>query len=62
MRRAGKVVREVLELVRDHVRPGATTLDLEKVAEARISARAVAHVSFAGKDGENTELKRRHCR
>ena len=38
MRRAGKVVREVLELVRGHVRPGATTLvDLEKVAEARIA-------------------------
>jgi methionyl aminopeptidase len=36
MRRAGKVVREVLELVRSHVRPGATTLDLEKVAEKRI--------------------------
>jgi methionyl aminopeptidase len=37
MRRAGKVVREVLELVRDHVKPGATTLDLERVAESRIS-------------------------
>ena len=35
MRRAGQVVREVLELVRSHVKPGATTLDLEKVAEAR---------------------------
>ena len=30
MRRAGKVVREVLELVRSQVKPGATTLDLEK--------------------------------
>jgi methionyl aminopeptidase len=37
MRRAGKVVREVLELVRGHVKPGATTLDLEKAAEARIT-------------------------
>lgn len=36
MRRAGKVVREVLELVRGHVKPGATTLDLERVAESRI--------------------------
>ena len=36
MRRAGRVVREVLELVRNHVKPGATTLDLEKVAEAQI--------------------------
>src|SRR6202012_6038866 len=37
MRRAGKVVREVLELVRSQVKPGATTLDLENVAEARFS-------------------------
>jgi len=36
MRRAGRVVREVLELVRGHVKPGATTLDLERVAETRI--------------------------
>jgi methionyl aminopeptidase len=36
MRRAGRVVREVLELVRGLVKPGATTLDLEKAAEARI--------------------------
>jgi methionyl aminopeptidase len=36
MRRAGRVVREVLELVRGMVRPGATTLDLENAAEARI--------------------------
>ncbi len=37
MRRAGRVVREVLELVRSHVKPGATTLDLEKLAEKRIA-------------------------
>ena len=36
MRRAGAVVREVLELVRGMVKPGVTTLDLEKAAEARI--------------------------
>jgi methionyl aminopeptidase len=36
MRRAGAVVREVLELVRGLVKPGVTTLDLEKTAEARI--------------------------
>ncbi len=36
MRRAGRVVREVLELVRGLVKPGATTLDLEKAAEERI--------------------------
>ena len=37
MRRAGQVVREVLELVRSQVKPGATTLDLEKAAEARLA-------------------------
>jgi methionyl aminopeptidase len=37
MRRAGRVVREVLELVRDLVRPGATTLDLENAAEKRMT-------------------------
>jgi len=36
MRRAGRVVREALELVRGLVKPGITTLDLEKAAEARI--------------------------
>jgi methionyl aminopeptidase len=36
MRRAGQVVREVLDLVRSHVKPGATTYDLEKAAEARL--------------------------
>jgi methionyl aminopeptidase len=36
MRRAGRVVREVLELVRSLVKPGATTLDLEKAAEGRL--------------------------
>jgi methionyl aminopeptidase len=37
MRRAGRVVREVLELVRGLVKPGATTLDLEKAAEAKLT-------------------------
>jgi methionyl aminopeptidase len=36
MRRAGRVVREVLELVRSLVKPGATTLDLERAAEQRM--------------------------
>lgn len=50
MRRAGQVVREVLELVRSHVRPGATTLDLEKVAEAHIAALG-AKPAFKGYHG-----------
>lgn len=36
MRRSGQVVREVLEQVRRVVQPGATTLDLERVAAAKI--------------------------
>lgn len=36
LRRSGQVVREVLELVRGAVKPGASTLDLEAVAAAKI--------------------------
>jgi methionyl aminopeptidase len=36
MRRSGKVVREVLEHVRGIVKPGATTLDLENAAAAKM--------------------------
>ncbi len=50
MRLAGRVVREVLELVRSHVKPGATTLDLEKVAEAQIAALG-AKPAFKGYHG-----------
>jgi methionyl aminopeptidase len=50
MRRAGKVVREVLELVRSHVKPGATTLDLEKAAEARLTEMGVK-AAFKGYHG-----------
>ena len=51
MRRAGKVVREMLELVRSHVKPGATTLDLEKVAEARICENWASRPAFKGYHG-----------
>jgi methionyl aminopeptidase len=37
MRRSGKAVRTVLEHVRSLVKPGVTTLDLEKAAEAKIA-------------------------
>lgn len=50
MRRAGKIVREVLELVRSHVKPGATTLDLEKAAEARLKELGVK-AAFKGYHG-----------
>ena len=50
MRRAGRVVREVLELVRSQVKPGATTLDLEKAAEARLSELGVK-AAFKGYHG-----------
>ena len=36
MRRAGEVVRELLEAIRPLVRPGATTMDLEEAAAAKV--------------------------
>ena len=50
MRRAGKVVRETLELVRGLVKPGVTTLDLENAAEAHIKA-CGAKPAFKGYHG-----------
>jgi methionyl aminopeptidase len=50
MRRAGRVVREVLELVRAQVKPGATTLDLENAAEKKI-AELGAKPAFKGYHG-----------
>jgi methionyl aminopeptidase len=50
MRRAGQVVREVLELVRSKVKPGATTYDLEKAAEGRVNELGVK-AAFKGYHG-----------
>ncbi len=50
MRRAGQVVREVLELVRGLVKPGASTYDLEKAAEARLNELGVK-AAFKGYHG-----------
>ena len=50
MRRAGGIVREVLHAVQSMVKPGATTLDLEKVAEAMIE-KAGAKPAFKGYHG-----------
>ena len=50
MRRAGQVVREVLELVRGLVKPGVTTFDLEKAAEARLKELGVK-AAFKGYHG-----------
>jgi methionyl aminopeptidase len=50
MRRAGRVVREVLELLRSKVKPGVTTLDLEHAAEARLAELGVK-AAFKGYHG-----------
>ncbi len=50
MRRAGRVVCEVLELVRSKVKPGATTLDLENAAQARLNELGVK-AAFKGYHG-----------
>ncbi len=39
MHRAGLIVHEVLTALRDAVRPGLTTMDLEKLAEEKIAAK-----------------------
>ncbi len=36
MRRSGRIVRQVLDAVKQVVAPGVTTMDLERVAEAKI--------------------------
>jgi methionyl aminopeptidase len=50
MRRAGGIVREVLHAVQTMVKPGMTTLDLEKVAETMIE-KAGAKPAFKGYHG-----------
>ncbi|HZD78220.1 MAG TPA: type I methionyl aminopeptidase [Acidobacteriaceae bacterium] len=50
MRRAGGIVREVLHAVRAMVKPGVTTLELEKVAETMIE-KAGAKPAFKGYHG-----------
>jgi methionyl aminopeptidase len=50
MRRAGQVVREILELVRSRVKPGATTHDLERAAEGRLAELGVK-AAFKGYHG-----------
>lgn len=47
MRRSGEALRAVLDSLRDAVAPGVTTLDLEKIAEAKI-AEAGAVAAFKG--------------
>ena len=50
MRRAGALVRELLEVVRPHVKVGATTMDLEEVAAAKIAEMGVKS-AFRGYKG-----------
>ena len=50
MRRAGRVVREVLELLRSQVKPGVTTMDLEQTAANRLDELGVK-AAFKGYGG-----------
>jgi methionyl aminopeptidase len=50
MRRAGRVVREVLEMLRGLVKPGITTFDLEKAAATRLAELGVK-AAFKGYGG-----------
>lgn len=50
MRRAGRVVGETLALMREHAKPGVTTLDLDRIAEKYIRAQG-AIPTFKGYNG-----------
>lgn len=50
MRRSGSALRSVLDELRDKIAPGMTTMDLEKIAEAKIVA-AHAKPAFKGYHG-----------
>ena len=47
MRRSGRIVREILDMLRSMVAPGVTTMDLEKAAERKIKE-AGAKPAFKG--------------
>ncbi|MBI5903566.1 MAG: type I methionyl aminopeptidase [Deltaproteobacteria bacterium] len=50
MRRSGVIVAEVLRVLQDNVRPGSTTMDLERIAEEEIKKRR-ALPAFKGYKG-----------
>ena len=50
MRRAGRIVAETLELMREHAKPGVTTLDLDRMAEKYIRSQG-AIPTFKGYNG-----------
>jgi methionyl aminopeptidase len=50
MRRSGKMVAEVLELLGQHIRPGVTTLELDRIAEEQCVKRK-AKPAFKGYGG-----------
>lgn len=50
MRQAGRIVAETLELLKERIRPGITTMELDQIAEAYIRSRG-ARPSFKGYEG-----------
>ncbi|OLN32394.1 type I methionyl aminopeptidase [Desulfosporosinus metallidurans] len=50
MRKAGRIVAETLELMREHAKPGVTTLDLDRMAEKYIRSQG-AIPTFKGYNG-----------
>jgi methionyl aminopeptidase len=50
MRNAGRIVAETLELVREHAKPGVTTLELDRIAEKFIRSQG-AIPAFKGYNG-----------
>ena len=64
MRRAGLVVAETLELLRDAVRPGVTTADLDAVAEQHIRSRGATSnfLNYHGVPGHHLRERQRRDR
>ena len=60
MRRAGRVVREVLEAVRATVAPGVSTMDLERAAETKLNELG-GKAAFKGVDNGYSKYKHMLC-
>ncbi len=60
MRKAGRVVREVLQAVRAAVAPGVSTMDLERAAEAKLNELG-GKAAFKGVDNGYSKYKHMLC-
>lgn len=61
LRQAGRIVAETFEILRDHVRPGVTTAELDKIAEEYIRSRGAIPVykGYGGARAKNRQPARK---